>query len=49
MGQLDLAFRLAGAERSRLQRRAHAIGADDSLVPHLAACIMASPNRHGRA
>ena len=39
MGRLDLAFRLAGAERSRLQRRAHAIGADPSLVTHLAACI----------
>ncbi len=39
MGRLDLADRLAGAERERLGRRARAIGADDALVPYLAACV----------
>ncbi len=37
--RLDLAVWLAGKERDRLQRRARAIGADDSLVPYLAACV----------
>ena len=39
LGRLDLAERVADAERSRLQRLARASGADESLVLHLAACV----------
>ncbi|HEY1931106.1 MAG TPA: hypothetical protein VGG99_03765 [Acetobacteraceae bacterium] len=39
MNRLDLAVWLARVERTRLQRRAHSIGADEELVPYLAACV----------